>query len=148
LNTFSYRWRLWKLQRELGSLSRRLDHEYADAKRSGATTDKLSEIVADGRVDTDFVEDEIRNLESQYLREEAQRLLLSVPTFAPENKGGLWKESTVSGRFYLNSEGIAQLRAATRKEKREKREAAVVWLAAITGAIGALTGLVSTIMKR
>lgn len=147
MHIINYRWQLWKLQRELASLSRAGDKRHAEAKKAGASHEELEKIYWDERLDLDIVEDEINFLETRYLREEAQRLLLAEPEFKEEDKGGLWKKSRISGRLFLNPEGLAQLRATIRKEKRERREAVVFWLAAVTGVIGALTGLVSTLMK-
>jgi hypothetical protein len=147
VQNFNYRWQLWKLQRLRASISRAGDKRYAEAKKSGASHDQLERVYSDERLELELVDDDINLLETRYLREETQRLLLADPQFTIEDKGGPWKQSHISGRYFLNSDGIAQLRASIRKEKRERREAAVFWVAAVTGIIGALTGLASVLMK-
>lgn len=147
MHNFGYRWQLWKLQRERASVSRAGNKRYAEAKKSKASREDFEKLHSEERLELDLVDDEINFLETRYLREEAQRLLLAEPAFTKEDDGGLWKQSNISGRYYLNQTGIAQLRESIRKEKRGRREAAITWSAAITGIVGALTGLASVLMK-
>jgi aspartate/methionine/tyrosine aminotransferase len=56
-----------------------------------------------------------------------------------------------TGRMYLTTKGIAALREEIRRELKARHEARsqwVVWLSALTGVIGAITGLVALLTHK
>jgi hypothetical protein len=92
--------------------------------------------------DARLVDDDISQLASDYLERTAQRLLLPVPEF--NQRSNKWEKSAFTERWRLTLAAIFELRAAIQAERREIRS----WLAAITGLIGALIGLLSVILGR
>lgn len=69
----------------------------------------------------------------------AYSLMLPVP------QGENWEKCPITGYRILTDEGIHVLRSAIREEKKARREAALSWLAPVTGFIGALTGLAAVV---
>ena len=66
----------------------------------------------------------------------------------PESKDKeLWKDLYYAGGRALTSKGFWELKKLIRQEKRERREGFVVWLAALTGIIGATTGLAAVLSR-
>jgi len=91
----------------------------------------------------DGIDEEIHLLHSRQLVKLAERYFLPVPEFKAE--GGDWERTPLSERWVLRRETLVDLRAAIRKEQKERRELRqmnLIWITALTGVIGALTGLV------
>jgi hypothetical protein len=59
----------------------------------------------------------------------------------------LWEDQSYVRASVLTPKGFWELKKLIRQEKRERREVFLVWLAALTGIIGATTGLVAVIMR-
>jgi len=108
---------------------------------SGEECDKLD---SQEEFELTEVDDDISALETEYLVENARKLLLPIPEYRLD--GAMWKRSKHGGNFILTENGIAEIRNAIRKERRERREGTIVWLASLTGIVGAVTGLV-TVLK-
>lgn len=140
MNALSYRWSLERLLRRRAKTlaAYRKDREKAEKKKD---QEEIAGIDAFAMHEVDTIDDEIEALESRYLTESAGRLLLPTPEFDPGSSA--WVESSVTGRFRLSRAVMMQLRSAIRKERKERREGVILWITALTGIIGALTGLVA-----
>src|SRR3954468_1186471 len=103
-----FRWRLWQVDRR---------------RRRESADDEFDE--------TNYT-DEINRLHTLHLRGEANRLILPLPAFGDKTA---WENRTDD--LYLTIKGINDLRAAIRAEKKQRREAILMWVPAIS----ALTGL-------
>jgi hypothetical protein len=122
----------------------------AEKKRTARNNAKLWRMAKQGKKpsrdlqgrDARLVDDDISQLASDYLERTAQRLLLPVPEF--NQRSNKWEKSAFTERWRLTLAAIFELRAAIQAERREIRS----WLAAITGLIGALIGLLSVILGR
>jgi hypothetical protein len=80
----------------------------------------------------------------------ARRLRVRIPD-KYDDKGELtdYWERAWDGPLYLSESGDAQLRSAIRVERKERHEARahwINWIAAITGLVGAVTGLLAIIL--
>jgi hypothetical protein len=96
---------------------------------------------------------EIQVVDAEILHHRTQRLIqmadrYSIPHPEFKSKGGAWIQSSVTGRWHLTIEAIAELRDAVRREKRERSESWRMWLAAWTGLVGTLIGLAALLLKR
>jgi hypothetical protein len=82
----------------------------------------------------------------------AEDFLIPVPANVtkrgefPEDDAA-WIESPITGRWQLSRGAAADLRAAIRKEERERSELAFRFLAGITGVLGTLIGLVALLTR-
>jgi len=80
---------------------------------------------------------------SRRVKDQAEHYLIPIPKFNKDSPD--WIESRIDGRYALSPEAVAKLRSAIRAERRERYEHAFRWLAALTGVIGALTGLAAVL---
>lgn len=97
-------------------------------------------------------EDEDAYITKKLLRK-ARRLRVPIPHLYSEGSSlsDHWYEGRNTGRMYLTTKGIAALREEVRHElkaRHESRSAWIVWLSALTGVIGAITGLVAVITHK
>ena len=82
------------------------------------------------------------------LLRQARRLHVPTPPFRLDDGEVVapWEQGSRAQLVYLSDEGIALVRDAIRTEQRlrhERRAQWAVWLPALTGVIGALTGLLA-----
>ena len=144
--------------------TRRLQELYNELREEEKTDRPEEEIREMGRQIDDVMSeiqvnnDEVSQLNSRWLIEEAKRYDIEVPEnkfedreedWEKSNDKGDWEWSYVRETWILNSGARAELRLAIRKEQKERRELwqmKLVW-ATLTGIIGALTGLVSALHR-
>ena len=107
----------------------------------------MEELERDCQFEIEFIEEEEELLFTNRLIDKAKRLRVPLPTHTrPE----YWVKGTNTGSLYLTPDGISKLREDIRKEERwrlEVRAQKVVWLSAITGILGALTGLLAVWLR-
>jgi hypothetical protein len=87
----------------------------------------------------DETEERILLLTTNYFLENAERLLIPVPSHDETN----WVESKYNKRRYLTTKGASELRAAIRKEKRERWEQLQVRASLLIGIMGTLIGIIA-----
>lgn len=146
MNYISYRVLLFKLYRQRNKVDKYYKKEYQEAKKTG-DRDKVQEVGSLTSFELQEVDDEIQYLEQRYIIALARQMLLAVPPVIDEEKGGLWEQSNSTGKWLLTVEGLRQLRATVRAEKKERTDALSRWVTIIVGLIGAITGLIAVIMK-
>ena len=83
----------------------------------------------------------------------ARKLRVPIPHRYNEDQSEseFWCEGNNTGSWFLTTRGFAALREEIRKElkaRHETRSHWVVWLSALTGLIGAITGLVALMSHR
>lgn len=128
-----------ELQRELDRLS--AAHAKDLQALESPTYEDKEQLHFEYRMEEELVEDELMVLVSSYWISVAHRLLIPIPKY--ETEGDTWERARSTGRYYLTRPALAELRTAIRKEQKERHEVWLLWLAALTGLIGALTGLVA-----
>jgi hypothetical protein len=129
------------LERSIEKISRL--HGEALKKLKFPTYEDKQRLHSQFRSEQQLYEDELVVLTTYYLMSIARRMFIPVPEFKTE--GGAWEEASTSGRYHLNAEALSALRLAIRKEQKEKHELWLIWLAAITGLVGAITGLAAVL---
>ena len=140
--------------------TRRLQELYNDLRGEEKTyrpEEEIREIrnqMDDVMLEIQVNNDEVSQLNSRWLIGEAKKYDIEVPENKFEDREGDWEKSDDKGdwewtcvreTWILNSRARAELRLAIRKEQKERRElwqVKLVWVTAITGLIGTLTGLV------
>ena len=141
MNSATYWWKLRRLQRKKGKILAGYKRDKEKAKRDKKAREEIESIDHSAMFESDLKDDEIESLASRNLIQTAQRLLLPIPEYSRDSDA--WKESRLTGRIRLTRSAMATLRSKIRTERKERRESAMLWIAAITGMLGALTGLLA-----
>jgi hypothetical protein len=119
-------------------------HDEAVVKLKNASAEQLRDLGWEFHTERCIAQEELSRVMSARIVTEARRLFIPVPEFKTEN--GAWIESEFPpGRRLLSIQAMSELRSAIRREKKERHEGWLLWLAAITGLVGALTGLAAVI---
>jgi hypothetical protein len=136
--------------RKLHKERQRIQAVYKEALNEAKAADKseleLERLFFEERMEVEIVDAEIHQLITQRLIQIAERNLIPHPEFKSE--GGAWIQSSVTGHWHLTIEAMAELRAAIRREKKERSESWLMWLAGCTGLVGTLIGLASLLLKK
>jgi hypothetical protein len=138
-----FRKKLRRLERDQRSEEKAYEDKIAEAKRSGAKSDVIADVNQEGMSLYFHYQDEIQRLHSNYLVSQARRLFIPVP---PLQDKTVW-EHDMADRVYLNEQGINQLRAAIRAEKKARAEFVLMWVPGMVGVLGTLIGLASVLKK-
>lgn len=141
MNSATYWWKLRRLQRKKEKILASYKRDKEKAERDKKAREQIENIDHDAMFESDLMDDEINSLASRHLIQSAQRLLLPIPEYSPDSDA--WKQSRLTGRIRLTRSAMATLRSGIRVERKERRESAMLWIAALTGALGALTGLLA-----
>lgn len=128
-----------------------LEHAYArniSVARRQKNKELIFEIESNQRFEIELHEEDEDAYITRRLISKARRLRVPIPH--RRNSDGLesehWYESYHTGRWHLTETGIATLRNDIRNEIKARHESKlhwVAWLSAITGVIGAITGLIA-----
>ncbi len=130
--------------RLLQALKRQLDDEYTPkfaAARAQGDWDTDNKLFLEWRMIADEMEGDIGQLQTARLKEIAERLLIPVPDF--DGNSGQWVESQPSGRWHLSPEASHELRAAIRREQKERRDVWLPYVAAGGAAVSIIGAVVS-----
>jgi hypothetical protein len=154
--------RIYRLIRKLLPVSRQLawtrsriergyGRDIATATRN-RNPDEVRELESAMRFELELQREEEDAYLTRQLRRQATRLRVPVPLLHVDD-GAVsdhWYHGRQTGAWYLTLTGIRALREEIRHELKaryEHRVQLVVWLSAITGIIGAVTGLVAVLQK-
>ncbi len=141
MNSATYWWKLRGLQRKKGKILAGYKRDREQAERDKKARDEIENIDHLAMFESDVMDDEIESLASRYLIQSAQRLLLPIPIYSLDSDA--WKKSEQTGRIRLTKSAMVRLRSEIRTERKQRRESAMLWIAALTGVLGALTGLLA-----
>lgn len=136
-------------------LARRYDEEHVarlEAARRAGDRDRVEMIKYERQ------QDEIEQYEadaveySRSLLKLATSLRVPIPRTFKSNSEltDHWSQSQFTGDLFLTDAGVGEVRAEIRKElgwRRESRAHWIAWITAITGLVGALTGLMAIILS-
>lgn len=146
LEELSYQWRLRRLQAVQRKLRRKYDSEMKRLAKAKASLDEKAHLGWEYSTEDDIVENELMLLRSRHLVAVASRLF--IPTPQNDETSAVWVSAQDgSGRLHLTLEAQRDLAAEIRKERSGRSERFRLWLAGLTGLVGAATGLVALILK-
>jgi hypothetical protein len=92
-----------------------------------------------------LIDEDISILTTDRLLRRAQRHFVPVPSIKEDS---MWTKCEVTeNRYILTSSGINKVRSLLRSEQKEGLEFILKILAALTGIVGAITGLVAVLLK-
>jgi hypothetical protein len=138
-DAIKYRWKLRKLEKELSKIGDNF------AKREkGLIGEELERVEYDEWFELEPIYEEIVALKTKRFCQIANRLMVPLPDHSDKE---FWKYRSDERTLILTDKGFWELKKFIRQEKRERREGFVVWLAALTGIIGAITGLAAVLTR-
>jgi len=134
-----YRWELQKLDKECNRIEKNFEKH-----KKGLSGEQLEELRAEVGSEIWPVFEKIDALKTRRFRQIANRLMVPLPESKDKE---LWKDLHYAQGRALTDKGFWELKKLIRQEKRERREGFVVWLASLTGIIGATTGLAAVLSR-
>lgn len=138
---FSFHYRHWQLERSKHRLYRRYEKDIKEARKRKKSDEEIESIYDNERFGAELIDDAIAQLLTRYYSRQATK------NFLPRPPRDSWEESSITGDRYLTREAIRDLRIALRQERKERSENLRLWLAGLTGLVGALTGLAALLLK-
>lgn len=143
LEDIKFQWRLRQLQKKKSSIESDTHVRVKEAEKA-KNRDLKSELISEFFFETDYVNNEIHDLQHRYICDKAEKYFLPLPPFVENSPE--WEKSDVDDQVRLSQASICRLRSDIRKETKERHEQLFRWLAAIIGVIGALTGLAAVLI--
>jgi hypothetical protein len=133
-----------------------LDRAFAhniDAARKLNDREKVESLESDHRFEINLHDEKEDAYLTRQLLAKARHLQLPVPHQYNDDKteSDHWYEGRLSSRWYLTRRGIASLREEIRRELKARQETRAqwfVWLSALTGLVGTITGLVALLIHK
>lgn len=138
-----------RLRWHLARASRSYRRDMAKARKQGASQDTRDGIQHGYWAETDELDQELEQLRTKRLLRMAHRLDVPYPQppwHSEVQRNEYWAQGDMTGEWYLSTTGFNKVRADIRAEIKARHDARahwVAWIAAITGLLGALTGLVA-----
>lgn len=122
------------------------DRELEKLKKAKAPRDEIDHVLWEYGSEDDIIENELMLLRSRHLAATASRLFIPPPKDT-DNSPAWVPAQDGSGRTHLTLEAQSSLAAEIRKERFGRSERFRLWLAGLTGLVGAATGLVALVLK-
>ncbi len=123
----------WLKIRKLQKDKSKIYNEYKN-KKVGKKGEDLQITAYEYSAEADLIDDEIWELHTNYLREKAAQLIIPLP-----KDDSCWEKSKITGLNLLSTKGVYEMKNKIRIEYS-------LWLsyvAALTGVLGAATGLIA-----
>ncbi|CAE6708389.1 hypothetical protein PQQ59_18455 [Paraburkholderia aspalathi] len=143
--------------RRLRWLRSYIDKHYSkkllEAKKASVSLDRLSSIQDEFHMELSIIDEEVYHRISNQLLEKAFWLRVQVPPVWDQetaHESDDWTKTPFSDTYVLSEAGTAKVRELVRVEEKwrqERRAHWVAYIAAATGLIGALSGLVAVLQK-
>lgn len=152
MNSLSYKIKLISLHNKRDKEKVVFDRKMEKARQTG-NREIIQETYHTESFPLEELDEEISVLMTQRLLSIAQKLLLPLPPKPTPAEGDviiendIWRQSNFSGKWYLRTKGVVEVRKLIRQEKKERLELITPWVAIIFGIIGAITGLIAVIKK-
>lgn len=144
------RYRLWKIDRSQRVINRIFDPLLKQARKDGA--EEYQRTFSEYLFEQQMLEEEIDEVLTRNMIGSARKLRVMVPPYPEGLEHGEeaehWRRGQYTDRYLLTEKGYAVVRDAIREERKARQELNshwVTWIAAATGLIGAITGLVAVL---
>jgi len=123
-------------------------HDIVAAKKAKDFA-KVTALQDEMRFELDLQSEEEDAHTTRRLRQRAKRYYVSMPPRYRDDGSisDYWYEGSQTGNWCLTHAGVSAVRKETRPEQKERRAQVLAWLAAITGILGVITGLVSAFRR-
>lgn len=140
-----YRMALRKLSKQKRKIRRAYTKDLASARAAGKNINDLRSLESDAWFEESMVDEEIALLITDFLVSKADKHFISTPSRKEE---GMWEQcEKISERYVLTKAGISAVRSTIRAEAKERRDLFLPVIAALTGIIGTITGMIAVLKK-
>jgi hypothetical protein len=141
-------WKLKRLQKAKSNIYDLYNKRHKEYREIHADAAQLEQLNSEEIYELSIISEKIYQLHSERITAQAERYLVPVPQI--DHPGSDWEVARISGRWRLRREALVALLAAIRNEQAKRREAAqgnVIWVAALTGMVGTVIGLVCVLSR-
>jgi hypothetical protein len=146
--TVEFRLKLRHLQKEKSRLYDLYAASYEECRLSNADDAQIEDLNEQERYDLGIIGEQIYQLYYEKITAQAERCFVSIPDLQQNREQ--WELATLTGRWRLRREALQDLHTAIRAIKKERHEALqgkLIWVTAVTGMLGVLTGLGSVLNR-
>lgn len=135
-----HHYRIHRLLRQKLKMEEKYDLEIKKIRKEKGQ-EAAEHLISEMFMERDLIENDIYKAASRRILDLCDLYMIPKPEF---DKGSpQWVQSKIDGTYRLSEKALTDLRSALRKERKERHEIMFMWLAALTGLIGAITGLVA-----
>lgn len=141
-----------KFHIKINQLSKQKEHVCAlfakdimQARNANKPLNEIQSLESERSFEVGSVDEKIAILFTNYLTLQARRNFVPIPS---HDVDGLWNQCRLTdNRNVLTNKGINELKTLLRLERKGRVELFLMISAALTGIIGAISGLIAVIMK-
>jgi hypothetical protein len=143
-----FRLKLRRLQREKSRLYELYARGHEEYRRLDVGDEEIKQLNYEERYNVGIVDEQIYQVHFERITAQAERLSISILDHQQNREH--WEVAPLSGRWRLRREALHNLLTAIRevqKERQQAMQAKLIWVTAVTGMVGALTGLMSVLSR-
>ncbi len=147
-DALEFRLKLRHVQKEKTRLYCRYAARHREYRRLNAEYERIEQLNYLEHDEIGIIDEQIYQLFFERITAQAERSFIPIPDLeeSPED----WETARLTGRWRLRRRTLQDLVAAIRKAKKDRQEALqakLIWVTALTGMLGTLTGLMSLLAR-
>ena len=147
-DALEFRLKLRHVQKEKTRLYCRYAARHREYRRLNAEYERIEQLNYLEHDEIGIIDEQIYQLFFERITAQAERSFIPIPDLeeSPED----WETARLTGRWRLRRRTLQDLVAAIRKAKKDWQEALqakLIWVTALTGMLGTLTGLMSLLAR-
>jgi hypothetical protein len=147
-DALEFRLKLRRLQKEKTRLYGLYAARHQECRRLNADDAQIEQLNYLEHNEIGIIDEQIYQLYFERITAQAERSFISIPDLQESRED--WETARLTGRWRLRRRTLQDLVAAIRKAKKDRQEALqakLIWVTAVTGMLGALTGLMSLLAR-
>jgi len=147
-DALEFRLKLRRLQKEKARLYGVYAARQQECRRLNADDERIEQLNYLEHDEIGIIDEQIYQFYFERITAQAERSFISIPDLQESRED--WETARLTGRWRLRRRALQDLMAAIRnakKDRQEARQAKLIWITALTGMFGALTGLISVLAR-
>jgi hypothetical protein len=147
-DALEFRLKLRRLQKEKTRLYGLYAARHQECRQLNADDAQIEQLNYLEHNEIGIIDEQIYQLYFERITAQAERSFISIPDLQESRED--WETARLTGRWRLRRRTLQDLVAAIRKAKKDRQEALqakLIWVTAVTGMLGALTGLMSLLAR-
>ncbi len=147
-DALEFRLKLRRLQKEKARLYGVYAARQQECRRLNADDERIEQLNYLEHDEIGIIDEQIYQFYFERITAQAERSFISIPDLQESRED--WETARLTGRWRLRRRALQDLMAAIRnakKDQQEARQAKLIWVTALTGMFGALTGLISVLAR-